>query len=316
MSLLGEKVLVTGGAGFIPSHIVEKCLAAGATVTVVDNFSAGKRSNLEGVESGIRLLNMDIRDERIVSVIREQDVVIHMAGNADVPVSVRDPEFDFDNNVIGSYSVLKACLKTDLKRVVFASSAAVYGEPEYIPMDEKHPLRPRSPYGAAKLAVEKLGCAYFQSYGLPFTAIRIFNAYGERQPRYVMFDLLQKLYADPRRLEVLGTGDQVRDYCYVTDAAACFVAAAEAEGANGQVYNLAGGTPVSVKELVRLLIGALGLSDVQVSFTGNSWIGDIDVLVADTTKAASELQFVPKVTLPEGIRLLDDYLRASKGSEG
>ena len=312
MSLQGEKVLVTGGAGFIPSHIVEKCLAAGATVTVADNYSAGKRSNLAGVEPWVRILDMDIRDESIVSVIRQQDVVFHMAGNADVPVSVRDPEFDFSNNVIGSYNVLRACLKSDLRRVVFASSAAVYGEPEYVPMDENHPLRPRSPYGAAKLAVEKLGVAYFQSFGLPFTAVRIFNTYGERQPRYVMFDLLQKLYSDPTRLEVLGTGNQVRDYCYVTDAASCFVAVAGAEDANGQVYNLAGGNPVSIKDLVRLLIGALGLADVQVSFTGESWAGDIEVLIGDTAKATAELRFVPTVMLSEGIRLLDNYLRSSK----
>lgn len=309
----GKKVLVTGGAGFVPSHVVDVFIAHGAVVTALDNFAAGKRSNLEQVKDDITIVDMDICDPAIAEIIKKQDVVIHMAANADVPVSVKDPDYDFRNNVIGSYNVLKACLEAQTKKVVFASSAAVYGEPEYTPIDEKHPLNPRSPYGASKLAIERLGMAYYASYGLPFTAIRIFNTYGVRQPRYVMYDLLKKLYNDPTKLEVLGTGEQIRDYSYVTDTARCFYLAAENDVSTGRVYNIAGGNPVSIKDLVGRLIETLNLESVEVNFTGKSWPGDITTLVSDISKVRSELGFAPEIPVEKGVKLLENWLaRAEK----
>lgn len=309
MNLTNKRILVTGGAGFVPSHVVDAFVTAGAKVTVIDNFAAGKRENLAHLEGKIELVEMDIRDESIIDLVKKQDVVIHMAANADVPVSVQKPDYDFQNNVIGSYNVLKACLDSNVQKVVFASSAAVYGEPEYTPIDEKHPLNPRSPYGAAKLAIERLGIAYYATYGLPFTAIRIFNTYGERQPRYVMYDLLRKLYNDPTKLEVLGTGDQVRDYSYATDTAQAFLLAAQNDHSAGQVYNIAGGNPISIKELVIKLIDTLNLKNVKVTYTGKSWPGDINKLIADVDKIQQELGFEAVVDIDEGISFLESWLR-------
>src|SRR3984885_1733020 len=206
MNVDSMRVLVTGGAGFVPSHVVEVFVRQGARVTALDNLTTGRWSNLEDVKDDIEIVELDVCDDSISNVIKNQDIVIHMAANADVPRSVLDPGYDFVNNVVGGHNVLHACLNSDVKKVVFASSAAVYGEPLYTPMDEAHPTNPVSPYGAAKLSIEKLGLAYHHAFGLPFTAIRIFNTYGVRQPRYVMYDLLNKLYKDPMSLEVLGTG--------------------------------------------------------------------------------------------------------------
>lgn len=274
----------------------------------LDNFAAGERENLEHLKDKIEIVDMDIRDEAIAELIKRQDVVIHMAGNADVPISVEKPDYDFQNNVIGSYNVLKACLGSNVQKIVFASSAAVYGEPKHTPMDEEHPLHPRSPYGAAKLAIERLGVAYYVTFDLPFTAIRIFNTYGERQPRYVMYDLLRKLYNDPTRLEVLGTGEQIRDYSYATDTAHCFLLATRNDCSVGQVYNVGGGKPISIRDLVCRLIDTLGLKNVDVTFTGKSWRGDINTLVGDISTAKKELGFQPAVSIEDGISLLETWL--------
>jgi UDP-glucose 4-epimerase len=301
MRVEGLRVLVTGAAGFVPSHVVDAYVAAGARVTALDNFSDGRHANLTTLAGEHEIVEMDVRDEAISKIVKQQDVVVHMAANADVPRSVRDPDYDFQNNVVGSYNVLRACLDSNVQSVIFASSAAVYGEPRYTPIDEAHPLDPISPYGAAKLAAEKLGFSYYKAYGLPFTAIRIFNSYGIRQPRYVMYDLLRKLRNDQSRLQVLGTGNQIRDYSYVTDTARCFLLASENKESVGEVYNVAGGEPISIRDLAKRIIAALGLSEVEVVFTGQSWPGDITALVADISKIRTGLGYCPEVALDEGI---------------
>jgi UDP-glucose 4-epimerase len=308
MSVEGMRVLVTGAAGFVPSHVVDVYVAAGARVTALDNFSDGRCANLAALPLEYEIVEMDVRDESIAKIIKKQDVVVHMAANADVPRSVRSPDYDFQHNVIGSYNVLRACLDSNVQSVIFASSAAVYGEPRYTPIGETHPLDPISPYGAAKLAVEKLGFSYYKAFGLPFSALRIFNSYGVRQSRYVMYDLLRKLRNDPTRLQVLGTGNQVRDYSYVTDTARCFLLVAENIEAIGEVYNVAGGEPISIRDLVKRLIDALRLNEVEVAFTGQSWQGDIMALVADISKIRTGLGYCPEVTLDEGIIRLIRWL--------
>ena len=309
MKLQNKNVLVTGGAGFIPSHIVDLLVDRGAHVTVVDTLQAGKMDNLQKSLPEIEFIKADIQDrEKMKQIMKKQDVVMHLAANADVPYSVRNPEYDFDVNANGGFSILHSCLNTNVQKVVYASTAAVYGTAKYKPIDEVHPVEPVSPYGASKLSTEKLGMAYQQTYGLPFTAIRIFNIYGERQPRYVMYDLLKKLYQNPKKLTVLGNGEQIRDYCYVSDAARCFILAAESEKAVGEVFNLAGGNPVSIKELVTLILKTLDLTDTEVQFTGKSWQGDLKELLADTQKAEKILGFKPEIPLTVGVKKLHDWL--------
>lgn len=309
MQLKNKKVLVTGGAGFVPSHVTDLLVEKGAIVTVIDNLKTGSLKNLEESKDRIDFRKIDVRHyKKVKDIVRDQDIVFHFAANADVPYSVKHPKYDFDTNAIGGFNILKSCVDFNVKKVIFASSPAVYGEAQYIPIDEKHPLNPCSPYGASKLATESLGFAYYKTYGLPFTAIRIFNSYGERQPRYVMYDLLKKLYKDPTKLEVLGTGEQIRDYCYVTDTARAFILAAENDNAVGEVFNLAGGNPISIKQLVKILLKILKLKDTKVHYTGKSWKGDIVRLVGDTMKTKQILGFEPKISFTEGVQRLHNWL--------
>jgi UDP-glucose 4-epimerase len=308
MKLINNKIVVTGGAGFIGSHIVDQLVEKGAIVTVIDNLVTGNINNLEKSKSQIKFENIDILDDvKVRKVLKRQDVVFHLAANADVPYSVNHPDYDFKVNIDGSFNILKACLDYKIQKVIFASSAAIYGNPIYTPIDENHPTNPVSPYGASKLAIEHLGRSYFHTYGLPFVTMRIFNTYGERQPRYVMYDLLKKLYKNNKELEVLGTGDQLRDYSYVTDTASAFILAAE-KANGGDIYNIAGGKVTSIKQVVQYILKALNINKIEINYTNKSWAGDITVLSANINKIQNKLGFVPQIKLSDGIRKLHNSL--------
>ncbi len=303
MRLRGKRVLVTGAAGFIGSHLVDELVEKGAEVVAIDNLKDGDLSNLEQSLDKIEFHKVDIRDfEALKNVMDGVEIVFHLAANANVPYSVEDPKYDFESNALGTFNVLKLSLDLGVEKVIYASSAAVYGEPVYVPIDEKHPLNPISPYGASKLAGERLGFVYHSTYGLKFSALRIFNTYGERQRRYVMYDFLRKLAENPKRLDVLGTGEQIRDFCYVKDCVEAFILAAEKNVAVGDAFNIAGGNPISIRDLAYLMVKMLGLDgQTEVVFTGKSWKGDIVKLYADISKIKSKLGFEPKVRLEEGI---------------
>ncbi|MDY6895880.1 MAG: SDR family NAD(P)-dependent oxidoreductase [Thermotogota bacterium] len=307
--LRGKRVLVTGGAGFIASHIVDKLVNEGCDVVVVDNLKDGALDNLGKSINKIDFKEVDIRDFNALKVLlADVEIVFHLASNANVPFSVENPKYDFETNADGTFNILRCSMDNDVQRIIYASTAAVYGEPEYTPIDEKHTINPISPYGASKLAGERLGLAYYHTYGIPFVAMRIFNTYGPRQRRYVMYDFLKKLKADPKKLEVLGTGEQIRDYCYVADTANAFISSAECEGAIGEVFNIAGGNPISIKELTELMIRLLGLDGkTEISYTGKSWKGDIVKLIADIEKIKNRLQFKPTTKLEDGLAKLIDW---------
>jgi UDP-glucose 4-epimerase len=311
MNLKRKNVLVTGGAGFIASHLVDLLVEKGAKVTVIDNLKDGKSENLEQSKDKIRFKKVDVRDyDGLQEVIKERkiEIIFHFAANANVPYSVEDPTYDFETNAGGTFNILKSSVDNNVKKVIYASSAAVYGEPAYTPIDENHPLNPISPYGASKLAGEKLGFAYYHTYGIPFVSMRIFNTYGPRQRRYVMFDFLKKLKENSEKLEVLGTGEQIRDYCYVTDTVNAFILAAENENAVDEAFNIAGGNPISIKELAELMVRILRLEgNTEIYYTGKSWKGDIIKLVADVSKITEMVEFKPKIGLREGISKLKDW---------
>jgi len=311
--LRGMPVLVTGGAGFLGSHLVDALVAAGAQVTAFDDLSDGSLENLSAASSQIRFLRGDVRDRaQVFDAVRGQKFVFHLAANADVPRSVREPELDFSVNVDGGFHVLRACIEEGA-RLVFSSSAAVYGTPRAVPVSEDHPRNPVSPYGAAKSAVEDLGFASAQVHGLQFTAVRIFNTFGERQPRYVMFDLLRKLASDKTRLEVLGTGAQLRSYCHVSDACRLFLAAALSPATLGRAVNLVGADAFTIAQLAERILRILGLERVPVSFTGQSWPGDIPVLSGNGAWAREHLGFVPGLPFDQGMLRLIEWLERTKG---
>lgn len=303
-----NNALVTGGAGFIGSHLVDRLVEDGLDVTVIDNLHAGKLENLDSSKGGTTLIKGDVRDvELLKRVIVDVDIVFHIGANASVPYSVENPRYDFETNALGTFNILEASVNSGVKKVVYASTAAVYGEPEYIPMGEKHPLRPISPYGASKLAGESVGMAFKETYGLNFASIRIFNTYGPRQPRYVMYDFIMKLKKNPKNLEVLGTGEQVRDYCYVSDMVDVFMLTAEK---GDGIYNAAGGVPTSIRELAELMVSEIS-PGAKIQYGGKTWKGDINTLIADITKLRN-LGFAPKVDIESGIKTMIEWFNIHK----
>ena len=258
--------------------------------------------------------NLDITNyEKLKELILEvkPKAVYHLAANATTRESSMgwdNPIFDYEVNTFGTLNLLRAADELESKpHFVYASSAAVYGEPRYTPMDEEHPTNPQSPYGVSKLSSEKYLLAYQRERDIPATILRIFNCYGPRQPRYVMFDFLKKLKENPDELEVIGTGDQVRTYCYVSDAVEGIINAADEE-ASGEVFNLAGGDVITISELAEKIVETMGLEDrTDISYTGESWEGDIVKLVADSSKIEEDLGFETSVGLEEGLSNLKDW---------
>ncbi|MDI6642896.1 MAG: NAD-dependent epimerase/dehydratase family protein, partial [Candidatus Hodarchaeaceae archaeon] len=208
MSKLGSKVLITGAAGFIGSHLADKLRSLGPEVVGLDNFSNGFMENLAALkkDKGFKLIRGDILNPKeLLNAGRGADSVIHMAAQPSVVKSTEDPVRDFELNVTGTLNVLECARKTDMMVVIFASSSTVYGDAA-LPTPEDHPLRPISNYGASKAAAEAYCSSYSSLYGLRTASLRYYNIFGPRSRKGVMFDFLQKLRTDNRRLEVLGTG--------------------------------------------------------------------------------------------------------------
>ncbi len=297
-----KTVLVTGGAGFIGSHLVDTLVDLGASVRVLDNLTEGRLDNLTQSLAQIEFREGSIADSAVLDeVVPGCDYVFHLGANASVPVSAEDPEFDFEANLVGTFRVVQAVREAGAGRLLYASSAAVYGEPQTDKMAEDHPFVPKSPYAGTKLGGEFLLDAYCRCFDLDHRRVRIFNTFGPRVRKYVMFDLLEKLRRDQENLEVIGTGDQVRDYNFVGDTVqALLLVAAHPEG-RGQVYNIAGGKPISIRELVDLIIELVDIPRPEITYTMESWPGDVVRMIADTSRV-TELGFTPAIGLEEGLR--------------
>jgi len=311
LNLKGKKILVTGGAGFIGSHVADRLVEMKTQVVLIDNFQGGRLQNLDKIHDKIELINGDVRDKNtVVKAIKDADIVFHFAANASVPNSIENPRYDFETNAIGTFNLLEAAVSSPVKKFIYASSAAVYGEPIYTPISESHPLNPVSPYGVSKLSGEKMGIVFGKIYGLDFISIRIFNTYGPRQPRYVMYDFFQKLKQNPEKLEVLGTGNQMRDLCYINDAVDALMLVAEK--GKDCYYNLASGTKISIRELAELFVSLMS-PKANVVYTGNSWKGDIEILTANIANLR-KLGFEPKVSLREGVKATIEWFMSQSNN--
>ncbi len=309
-SFRSQSVLVTGGAGFIGSHLVEMLVSAGGRLTVLDNLQAGSWENLDAVRASVKFIEGDVRDYSVLAealAASQPAYVIHLAANASVPGSVDDPRYDFETNCAGTVALLDALrIAGQTPRVVVASSAAVYGEPESFPITESSPLVPISPYGASKVSAEVEGIMWSKVYGIPVVAARIFNTYGPRMPRFAVIDFLRKLQADSTRLEVLGSGKQVRDFNYVSDTVSGLLTLASS-GVSGEAYNLASGVSYTVTELAQKLLLILGLQDTtSIEYTGSSWVGDAQRWEVDVTKI-QDIGHTTEVNLDEGLRRVVDW---------
>jgi len=301
----GCSVLVTGGAGFIGSHLAEALAGRGARVTVIDNLQAGTWANLAGVAERIARHEADVRRAEDLDAILDAcrpDVVFHLAANASVPLSVERPAWDFETNCLGTVRVLDGVRRLcPAARVVVASSGAVYGEPSRFPIVETDPAAPISPYGFSKLAAEMQCRMARQLHGVDVRIARIFNTYGPRMPRFVVLDFLRKLRKDPARLEILGTGRQIRDFNHVDDTVEGLLRLAQTRCAC-DIYNIASGRSRSVTELAGDLLRILGLEGTtRLEFTRTSWSGDAQRWEVDVSRLAA-LGYRAGISLADGLR--------------
>jgi UDP-glucose 4-epimerase len=299
----GKQVLVTGGAGFIGSHLVERLVSAEANVRVADNLAQGRMDNLGSVLSNIDFRKVDVTDTKALpDILAGNEIVFHLAANASVPRSVEDPHFDFSSNCVGTLNLLDALRKKGVQRCVLASSGAVYGQPTQFPIRETDPLQPISPYGASKMGAEALCRAFHASYGLPVVIARIFNCFGPRQPRFVMYDFYRKLKRDPSRLEILGNGSQIRDFCFVGDTVDALLRLGQAGGGTAEAFNISSGSSYSVVQIARQLSEIMGLPGVKLDFTNQSWAGDAQRWEVSIEKLRAATGFTPYASLKSGLK--------------
>jgi UDP-glucose 4-epimerase len=304
------RILVSGGAGFIGSHVVDAYLAAGHEVAVLDNFSTGR---VENVNPAASVHRVDLRDqpevEKAVTTFRPE-LVSHHAAQSEVPKSVADPAYDAAINVVGALNLLKASADHGVRKVIFSSTGgALYGEPDVVPADEDHPTRPLSPYGTSKLAFEQYLATFRRTFGIDFTVLRYANIYGARQDFHAEEGRVIAIFAS-RMLEgkpviIDGTGEQSRDMLHVGDVAAANLAALE-KGSGG-TFHVSTGIPVTINDLYRKL-ALLTNYRLEPSY-GPSRKGDVYRIALDNTRARRHLDWEPRLTLEEGLSLTVDYFR-------
>jgi len=300
-----KEAVVTGGAGFIGSNLCRTLLEEGAKVTAFDNLSSGKIDFIKDLmDKGFNFVQGDIRDPAALEkATKNSEVIFHLAAQTSVPFSMENPNEDCEINVVGTLNVLEAARKADA-RVVFASSCAVYGNPEKRPTPETYPTNPIAFYGLSKLLGENCCRFHQKTYDLEVVMLRIFNVYGPNC-HGVIYDFLDKLQKTPNKLEVLGTGRQSRDFVYISDMVNFLLKAATSPAAAGEAFNVGTGTTTSVSELAKMIIEILGLKDVDIYFKGGqAWEGDMDITLADNSKAVNKLQWRPQVSLKEGLKKL------------
>ncbi len=310
-----EAVLVTGGAGFIGSHLVEHLLRGGAAVRILDNFSAGREANLSFAAAyGTRLeiVRGDVRDLATVErAARGVTVIFHQAAMRSVPRSVADPLGANENNVTGTLHVLEAARRAGIRRVVYASSSSVYGDRPELPKREDQPPAPISPYAVSKAAGEQYAAVWHRLYGVDTVGLRYFNVFGPRQdpaseyaaviPRFILW----ALRGEP--VEIHGDGTQSRDFTYIDNVVHANVLAAEAEGAGGEAFNVGCGEQISLLSMVEKLEKLLGRPLARRHTPGRA--GDVPHTLADLGKAKRLLGFSPLVDFDDGFRRTVEFFR-------
>ncbi len=309
--------LVTGGAGFIGSHIAEALVKRGDTVRVLDNFSTGFRHNLESFAGGIDLIEGDITDEAIVGdAVRGVDCVFHQAALASVPRSVEHP---LDTNaacVTGTLTVLDQARRAGVRRVVYAASSSAYGDQPFSSKREIDSPSPLSPYAVAKLAGEYYGHAFYHTYGFQTVCIRYFNVFGPRQdpdsPYSAVIPLFITALLAGRRPTIYGDGQQSRDFTYVENVVHGNLLAADAVGAEGKTINVANGRSTSLSHLLKLLNRLLGTDVAPILEDPRA--GDVRHSLADITRAEKLLGYDPPIEFEEGLRRSIEYYRSISGA--
>lgn len=311
--LSGLKILVTGADGFVSSHLCEHLASKKAKVTgLLKRNSGGLFKNLNEIKNKITIKWGDTQDLALLTEItKDTDIIFHLAAQSHVGYSLYNPYETVVNDVISTLNVLEAGRKNDVKRIIHAGSSEIYGKPLYVPIDEKHPLNPRSPYAAAKASAESLMQSYFYSYNLPVVMSRFFNIYGPRQgldqviPKFILQSLNNK------DLTVYGNGKQTRDYTYVSDAVNAYTLLATTPKIEGMVMNFGNEKEIQIKELASMII-RLTKSKSRLIFTGKLRSGETPRLLCKPSLAHKILGWKPSVTFEDGIKNTVEYFHPRK----
>jgi len=317
-SWAGRRALVTGGEGFIGSTLVDHLLERGADVRAYVHYKPyGSVGHLAGREDDVEILAGDVRDaERVAEAVQGCDTVFHLAALIGIPYSYVAPESYIQTNVLGTYNVVNACRRHDVRRMVHTSTSETYGTAITAPISEDHPLQPQSPYSASKIGADMMALSFHHSFSVPVAVIRPFNTYGPRQStRAVIPTILAQLIGGVDKLH-LGSTSPTRDFNYVEDTAAGFMAVAASDQALGNVVNIGSGREISIGDLVKLLISIVG-RDVEVVTdeerlrpTGS----EVERLLCDNTRAREWAGWKPEVSLEEGLKRTAEWVEGNLSS--
>jgi UDP-glucose 4-epimerase len=308
-----KSALVTGGAGFIGSHLVRHLLKNNWKVRVLDNFTSGKQENLNGIALSFEVVTGDIRDEQIVKgAVKGVDVIFHEAAFVSVPQSMQQPGECFDVNVRGTEVLIQAGIEAGVSRMVLASSAAVYGDNDAIPLIEDLPTRPLSPYAASKNINEIMAGMVSRAYGFDVTCLRYFNVYGPRQnpdSQYAAaIPIFIKCCLEGRPITIFGDGGQTRDLIFVDDVVKANLLAAENNSVPGGVFNICSGRETRILDLIEELLALF--PNAQSPVISEPRQGDIYRSAGDPTNAQKHLGFTPQTLLLDGLKATVEWMRS------
>ncbi len=302
------RILVTGGAGFIGSHMVDRLMSEGHEVVVYDNLSSGKREFVEhhmGKEN-FRFVHADLLDfETLNREMKGVDLVYHVAANPDVRLGAKDTKVHMEQNVLATYNVLEAMRLNDVRDIVFTSTSTVYGEAKKIPTPEDYgPLVPISLYGASKLAAEAFIMAYVHNFGMKAVIYRFANIVGPRSTHGVIYDFIMKLKKNPKELEILGDGTQTKSYLYVEDCVDAIIFGYENRREDVEIFNIGSEDWINVRKIADIVVEEMRLKNVVYRFTGGKrgWKGDVPKMLLSIEKIKS-YGWKPKRNSEESVRL-------------
>ena len=294
-------ILIAGGAGFIGSHLCDHLHNTGHNITVLDNLSLGRKGNIAHLinRRNFQFIEGDILNDKILEQLfsnNKFDIIFHMAANSDIAESFQNPNVDKDNTFLTTYMLLNKMKTHKVKKIIFASSSAVYGDTTDILTENYGPLKPISHYGAAKLASESFISSFVENYGLQAWIVRFPNVVGERATHGVIYDFIKKLKEDNSKLEVLGDGEQFKPYLYISDLIEAIFFTWRNSNEQLNIYNIAGNGKTKIKEVAQMVIDAMKL-DAKITYTGGSrgWVGDVPEYNFDITKI-NNLGWVAKNT--------------------
>ena len=306
-----QKAFVTGGAGFIASHVVSELIAQKKSVVVYDSFLTGKAEFLPQAATGLSIVHGDVQDlPRLREAMAGCDFVFHFQANADVRGGVEKTRVDLEQNTVTTWNVLEAMRQNGIKGIAFASSATIYGEPEVFPTPENYAPEQTSLYGASKLAGEAMIQAFCEYFQMRCFIFRFVSWIGEHYTHGIVFDVMKKLSADRSRLPLLGDGTQRKSYLYVKDGVRGIMLAIEKSTVPKNVYNLGHDNFVTVVEVANFILDEMGLKGVPLDFAGGKrgWLGDSPLVHLDTSKIKA-LGWKPQTSIEEGIRRTVRFLR-------